>query len=321
VLAAWQDQAPTTYRKVVSLPEGLHTVRMEYYEKGGGAVAKLTWPQAVACGSDQFCVEYFANKSLTAPAVFTTTEATISHDWGNLGPGNGIPNDGFSARWQGSYRFEGSSYTFTTTADDGVRLWVDGELLIDQWKDQAPTEYRATRAMTAGDHPVKVEYYENAGGAVAQVSWAKATTATRTEVVVDDKSSGFAKGGSYWREVLAGYLSHFFATTTDGTVVDSWAEWKANLQGGLYEVLVYVPGANSYTTSSNSTLKAPYTVYYQGGQRTVLVSQSASLGKWVSLGTYTFGAGTTRQVRLTDATGEAINSKRIAFDAVKFTPR
>jgi hypothetical protein len=62
-------------------------------------------------------------------------------------------------------------------------------------------------------------------------------------------------------------------------------------------------------------------VYYQGGSVVRTVSQSLNGGKWVSLGTYTFASGTTRQVRLTDATGEATNSKRIAFDAVRLTPR
>src|SRR5437763_10724889 len=65
------------------------------------------------------------------------------------------------------------SFTFTVRADDGVRVWVDGALLVDAWRDQAPTTYQHDRTLTAGDHQVKVEYYENTGGAVAQVSWAQ----------------------------------------------------------------------------------------------------------------------------------------------------
>jgi hypothetical protein len=66
------------------------------------------------------------------------------------------------------------TYTFTATADDGIRVWVDGVLIIDAWKNQAATTYTATRTLTAGDHQVKVEYYEASGGAVAKVSWASA---------------------------------------------------------------------------------------------------------------------------------------------------
>jgi hypothetical protein len=56
------------------------------------------------------------------------------------------------------------------TADDGIRLWVDGDLLIDAWTDQSPTSYQVTRTLTAGSHAVKVEYYENGGGAVVGLS-------------------------------------------------------------------------------------------------------------------------------------------------------
>ena len=48
---------------------------------------------------------------------------------------------------------------------------MDGALLIDAWKNQPPTTYTAIRTLTAGNHQVTVEYYENLGGAVAQVSW------------------------------------------------------------------------------------------------------------------------------------------------------
>ena len=59
--------------------------------------------------------------------------------------------------------------TFTATSDDGIRVWVDGVLIINAWVDQGPTTYTAVRSITAGTHEVKVEYFENGGGAVAQV--------------------------------------------------------------------------------------------------------------------------------------------------------
>ena len=89
--------------------------------------------------------------------------------------GGSIPVDGFSVRWSGSFGFQAGDTTFTATADDGIRLWVDGTLLIDQWIDQAPTSYSATRTLTAGVHDVRVEYYEGGGGAVARLTWSAAT--------------------------------------------------------------------------------------------------------------------------------------------------
>ena len=114
--------------------------------------------------------EYFNNRDLRGYSTFARIDGAISNDWGNGGPGNGVGNDNFSVRWTGKFNFSGGDYIFRAKADDGVRLWIDGNLVIDQWKDQGATEYTALRNLT-GVHQVKVEYYENGGGAVAKVWW------------------------------------------------------------------------------------------------------------------------------------------------------
>src|SRR5215211_3474484 len=128
-----------------------------------------------ACNKGEFLAEY-RNELMTfnTQPVLTRCETTINDDWGSGSPGLGVNTDSFTARWVGTFDFEASDYEFTVTSDDGIRLWVDGQLLIDQWKDQSPTTYMATKTMTAGAHQVKVEYYENGITAVAKASWAKA---------------------------------------------------------------------------------------------------------------------------------------------------
>jgi hypothetical protein len=66
--------------------------------------------------------------------------------------------------------FTAGSHTFTATADDGIRVYLDGTLVIDQWKDQSATTYTTSRQVTAGNHELKVEYYEHGGDAVAKVA-------------------------------------------------------------------------------------------------------------------------------------------------------
>jgi hypothetical protein len=69
------------------------------------------------------------------------------------------------------------TYTFYLRADDGLRLWVNGQLLVDQWKDQGTTEYAGSIALTAGQkYDIRVDYYDNSLSAVAQLSWSSATT-------------------------------------------------------------------------------------------------------------------------------------------------
>lgn len=119
--------------------------------------------------------EYFnnANKSLTGTPTVTVARDTVDHDWGNGAPVTGIGADNFAARFTGTFVAPAAgTYTFRVRADDGVRLWVSGVLLVDKWIDQGPTNYDASVTLTAGQSfDVKIEYYENSGGAVMQFLW------------------------------------------------------------------------------------------------------------------------------------------------------
>jgi glucose/arabinose dehydrogenase/PKD repeat protein len=123
------------------------------------------------CPSNQWRASYFANRTLTGAPAGERCEAAVDYNWGSGGPtGVGVGTDDFSARWVKTQSFAAGSYTFTATADDGVRVYLDGTLIIDQWRDQSPTTYTATRQVTAGNHEVRMEYYENGGGAVARLT-------------------------------------------------------------------------------------------------------------------------------------------------------
>ena len=135
------------------------------------AVASAAFTIVTSCSAGQFLAEYFNNTTLSGSPTFTNCTPSINYNWGSGGPGNGIGNDLFSVRWTGSFSFNAGAYVFTATADDGIRVWVDGSQIINQWMDQAATTYQATVTLTAGTHVIKVEYYENASLAVAQVGW------------------------------------------------------------------------------------------------------------------------------------------------------
>ena len=119
---------------------------------------------------------YFNNKTLTGDPVLTRTDGTVDFAWGGA-PDPALPADNFSVRWTGSVLADYSgTYTFYVTGDDGVRLWVNSQQLVDQWKDQGPTEYSGTIELSAGrKYDVKLEYYESGGGAEARLKWAHAS--------------------------------------------------------------------------------------------------------------------------------------------------
>ncbi len=161
----------------IALALGLYVSRSAeaHHKPGHGQGNGGTTP--TTCNKGEFLAEYRNElRTFNTQPVLTRCETTINNDWGSGSPGSGANTDSFTARWVGTFDFEASDYEFTATADDGVRLWVDGQLLIDQWKDQGATTYKATKTMTAGAHEVKVEYYEYGGLAVAKASWAKVTS-------------------------------------------------------------------------------------------------------------------------------------------------
>lgn len=125
----------------------------------------------------QYRAEYFANRSLSGSPVLVRCEGwPIAHDWSGGSPGSGVPDDGFTARWIGRARIEDGTYTFIARADDGIRVWIDNTLIIDAWQDQPPTEYRQVVAVGSGEYTVRVEYYENGGGALAEFRWERASS-------------------------------------------------------------------------------------------------------------------------------------------------
>ncbi len=131
-------------------------------------------PQPSQCpgpASNAFAGCYYSDRTLNS-LVFTRTDSQINFDWAAGSPDPKVPNEWFSARWQGNFNFTAGTYTFTALADDGVRVYVDSQLIIDQWKDQAATRYEATRTLSAGQHTITMEYFETGGNAVAKLSWA-----------------------------------------------------------------------------------------------------------------------------------------------------
>ncbi len=106
----------------------------------------------------------------------------MDFNWGTGAPGPALPADGFSARFQRYLSLSASTYNFTVQADDGVRLWVDGQLLVERWDGPAGT-YSAEISLAAGDHPVRLEYNDLSGPASVRLTWTGATptpTSTNT---------------------------------------------------------------------------------------------------------------------------------------------
>src|SRR4051812_28984691 len=81
---------------------------------------------------------YFSSIDPCGAAATTRTDQTVDFNWPGTSPDASVPHDGFSARWTGKLTpTTGGDYRLITRADDGVRLWVDGTLVLDRWSDRA----------------------------------------------------------------------------------------------------------------------------------------------------------------------------------------
>jgi hypothetical protein len=122
--------------------------------------------------------EYFDDTAF-ASAKVSRIDASINFDWGAGSPDASIGADSFGVRWSGAVEAAYSEpYTFTTLSDDGVRLWVNGTLLVDNWTVHGPMENSGTLALVAGRKvEIRLDYYESGGGATVKLFWASAKQA------------------------------------------------------------------------------------------------------------------------------------------------
>ncbi|MEL7496276.1 MAG: PQQ-dependent sugar dehydrogenase [Planctomycetota bacterium] len=131
---------------------------------------------SIQANGDGLLGEYFDNQDFTNRFLFRT-DPRVNFDWGAGSPANGMGANQFSVRWTGQIEPRYSEqYTFETTTDDGVRLWINDQLVIDQYVDQAATAATGTIQLEAGIlYDIRMDYYENGGDAVAELRWSSAS--------------------------------------------------------------------------------------------------------------------------------------------------
>ena len=179
----WMTQGATTYNVDVNLSAGDHEIKLEYFQGTGDAQVRLIWgPSEPGCmaqtiANDRWRGEYFNNINLAGDPSMVQDNGVgfLSFDWGIDGPSSlcGVFTDYFSARWTRTVNLQAATYRFTVNnIDDGIRLYIDGQLKIDRWFDASGTSTVDVSFPSVGDHIIKLEYYERGGLARANLSWA-----------------------------------------------------------------------------------------------------------------------------------------------------
>jgi len=194
VVDDWSDHAARTVSgAAVSLVANtMYDIKVEFYDHTRLGSAKLLWAypgqSQVIVPASQFYTPMKAGTGLTAQyfndpgngtrfntLALTRKDAVIDFNWSTASPAANIQIDQFSVRWSGQVLAPVTGdYTFSTVSDDGIRVWVNGVHVIDNWTNHgATTNTSAPVALVAGTkYAIKVEYYENAGSAVTRLQWA-----------------------------------------------------------------------------------------------------------------------------------------------------
>lgn len=131
----------------------------------------LLHPSAERLGEYGLTGEYFANISLRGAPAAVRVDRNISFDWGDGSPGPKVGVDSFSVRWTGVLvPRESGNYSIQVASDDGSRLYLDDRLLIDDWEDHGAHVNSANVMLENGRvYRIRLEYYENGGGASVQL--------------------------------------------------------------------------------------------------------------------------------------------------------
>lgn len=117
---------------------------------------------------------YFHDQNLSVLA-FTRIDPEINFGWGSGAPDPTMEANTFSVRWQGEIEIPVSgTYSFVTSTDDGVRLWIDSSPLIDEWQGQSNTSFSGNISLPAGKYPIVMEYYDDRAYASARLEWTAA---------------------------------------------------------------------------------------------------------------------------------------------------
>ncbi len=240
MLDSWSDKATFTFTRTIAMSTtGQYNIRLEYYSKTNPAYCNLQWSalgickqiipfsqllaSSVNCNSNGtgLQAEYFSNQSPTSgfpsTATLVNTAATVNFDWGGGSPSATISSDLFKARFKGYVQsLDSGSYTFYVTADDGIRLWINGQLLIDKWIDQSATEYSTTVTFAkCTKDSIRIEYYENGGDAVCKLEWSGPTFArqviptSQLYTQPDKQSSNFSPAYTFQAKPIQANYTNF----------------------------------------------------------------------------------------------------------------
>jgi len=189
VIDEWEDGSDRVVMVDLAMSKGGYDIKVEYYEHGDNARVHLSWEKLTAPSYPEWTGEYWFNRTLDSDWALVRSDLEINFDWGKGSPALGIPSDDFSVHWSRQVDFEPGVYLLYAQADDGIRLYVDNDRVLNEWHDSGGIEIYSVEMTLTGSHWLKAEYYEHGGNARVKFWWEKIGTVNTPPVAVDDSYS------------------------------------------------------------------------------------------------------------------------------------
>ena len=186
VINDWTTRALAERTGTIALTSGqVYDLVLEYFQGTGDASVKLSWtpPDGTktvipisaftpAERSTNLYAEFWQNKDLSGDPALTRWDDDIDFSWSTNAPDENIPADNWSARWTGRIKTEvAGTYAIQTANDDGVRVWVNGTQVINNWANGNTTSNGTIPLAADTWYDLRVEYFDATGGATMRLRW------------------------------------------------------------------------------------------------------------------------------------------------------
>jgi hypothetical protein len=171
VIDEWKQGASREVSMDLELKKGEHEIVVEYFDAAGTATVRMEWEMLDEPTYEGWKGSYWFNKTLDSEWALVRDDETIDFDWKFESPALGIPVDDFSASWERRIEFTSGVYNFYARSDDGLRVYVDDALVIDEWHISNASELYETQLELTGEHEISIQYYERKQHAKVQFWW------------------------------------------------------------------------------------------------------------------------------------------------------
>ena len=196
---AWRVADGAEISGDIELKQGeRYDLRLEYYDNLGPAHVRLSWtgpgiPKSIVPRSQLYAAigtraggiaptngllaAYFRRTAFDSSSAATRIDSQLDFNWGGTAPVSEVPVEAFSARWSGQVAAQFTeSYTFHVEAGGGARLWLDGQLILNQWTNQAGNYYSTVVPLAAGQkYDLRLEHINTNSDAKLRLLWSSAS--------------------------------------------------------------------------------------------------------------------------------------------------